>query len=167
MFDEWVKMQTVSRFAFFEKNKSKLDKAVKLEEMVFSQARTNIVSTDMTRRAYILAKLIVSKLSEALTALTSNYDHQSPTAYHAFAVIQQLINDLSIFTMGISVMEVYFTARVASKAHDPLKVHVNLVGEVAKSPPKDTASSTLAPSPSVEIATAQPQKSFSLCLLDI
>lgn len=62
-------MRTMTRFAIFQKNKNKLAKAVKLEEMVFNLTRTTIVATKMTRRVYILEKFKVVKLSEALTTL--------------------------------------------------------------------------------------------------
>lgn len=40
-FDEGVKLRTITRFDVFEKSRKKLVKALKLEEMVFTHAKTN------------------------------------------------------------------------------------------------------------------------------
>lgn len=102
--------RTVTKLVIYKKNSKKLDKAVNLEVMVFSQIITNFVSMDMTSKGYMLAKLKVSKLSETLSALKTDYDYRSPTTFHDVAAIQQLNNDLSTLVIGVIVMETEFTA---------------------------------------------------------
>lgn len=150
----------MTQFVVFEKNKKNLGKSVKIEAMIFDKARTNIVVTAMTRRAYILAKIEVSKLSEPLATLKDNYDHQGPTVYHDVVVIHKLSNNISTLVMGISVVEVDFAASSTAKAQAKMDDQVKSVEGSAKSPLRDTTWSTLAHSPII-VVIFQPQQSFS------
>lgn len=85
--------------------RKKLQKFGKWESQVFSEARTNVLATALTRRDFIKLKLRISKLSTTLTALKANYDQQSPTAHQDCAVIQQLGNDLFTMVMNATIQE--------------------------------------------------------------
>lgn len=131
---------------FLKRTIKKLAKAVKFEE--WSLIKLHFFY-DHNQKKYVLEKIKIAKLGEALTALQVNYDFQSPTSYHDVAVIQQLNNNLHTLHMDISVMEVEFAAKKVPTSPMPPVVLVKSVEEVAKSPPRYTTSSTHATSPMI------------------
>lgn len=89
-FDECVNMWTITRFFVFEKNKKKLAKVIMMEAMVFSHAKTNIVSSIMNKKFIFW----LSWKFQCSVKLKENYDHQGLTTFHDSVVTQQLTNDL-------------------------------------------------------------------------